>query len=109
MPQPAQFRTWNFVDARGIGLKVKWDFHAGHDVLLEAKLAHEKVVDHITRMEDQPDGFACRYFQRSAHDVVFGGGVLIIQPHGVTAGIVDEPELRVAELAIRSGVPEGPG
>ncbi len=43
-----------------VGLEMQRDLHAGHDVLLQAQLADEEIVNHVAGVHDQLDGLARR-------------------------------------------------
>ena len=55
------------------------------------------------------DRLADRNLERRADDVVFAGGILIVEAEGIAGGVVDELEIGAAELAVGPGIAEIPG
>src|ERR1043166_7781233 len=71
--QTAELRAGDLVGSDLVRLEMEWYFHSGNNVLLQAQLAHEEIVDYVPRSKNEPDRLAHGDFERSIDDVVFAG------------------------------------
>src|SRR5579862_154054 len=109
MPEAAQFRTGDFIRTRRIGLEIKGYLHAGNDILLQAQLADEEVVNHVAGMHDQLDRLAGGHLQGGAHDIILTSRIIIVDTEGIACRVVHQFEIRSAELAVRARIAERKG
>src|SRR5580693_7811617 len=76
MAQAAELRADYFVLANRIRSEVERNHHAGHGVLLNAQLAHVKIVNYVLRADQQVDFVVHRNCERGNYDVVFARGIV---------------------------------
>src|SRR5579871_5726993 len=84
------------------------NLHAGHDVLLQSQFRDEEIVNDVAGVHDELDVFADRDLQGGAHDIVFTGGIFVVETQRIAGGIVDQFQVGVAEFSVGSGVAESP-
>src|SRR5207302_6356679 len=100
MAQATQLGAGDLVYADLVGLEYERNLHAGDNVLLDAQLANEEIMDYVARVHNQPDGLAHGDLERPAGNVVLGRGLFVIDADWIAGRIVDVLELRVAELPV---------
>ncbi len=98
--QPAQLRADNLVLPDSVRGEMNGNHHAGHGVLLQAQFAHEKIVDHVLRAQQQLDGTIDRDGQRRDNDIVFARGIVRIEAQRISGGRADQAGIEPAEFAV---------
>src|SRR5581483_6870429 len=87
------------------------DCEAGHSVLFESKRWNEEAMNDIDRAQGEIDFAVDRQVHGAGDDVIFGGCVGSVEANGglIASRRVYELRVRLAVLAVRSGIAEIPG
>src|SRR5271156_5693474 len=104
--QAAELRAYHLVLPNRIRSEVQRNHHAGHGVLLNAQLAHVKIVDHVLRANQQVDFVVHRNRERGDYDVVLARGIVGVNAHRISGGGADLLGIELAEFPIGAGIAE---
>ena len=106
--QAAEFSAGDFVLTRAVGMNIEQNHHARHNVLFGSEFPHEKIVDHIPRMQQQANIASGGNAQCGSDDIVFSVGIGRIDANGIPTRVGDKLRADPAKYAIWAGITEIP-